>query len=405
MKKMTLTLLMITVPLASIISPCSSAEPVERTDISIQQASQYSVSVSHAKREIALELSRQYTRVLPVLQSNINQYNLAMDADLVFRSSGSDTKTLRQSELAIREAKGLYTHTKPKINTVRSGSQAPSLVQFRLADASMLSDWQQGESPLFAFEPDGDDKQWANIEAYDVEGNIHLLDVYQLPQRPVIVIGLDKQQAMREGLAVMRDTLALSTHSASQIKRAKHQVSAFTAADQPISTTVIKQISVKDDEEPWISGKAEIYGIVTGVNPSRDEPVLDIIEMPYLDYSGTEYYPNQIVIHWERYRWAAADLVLMEHDDGTNYKDLATALVSIAERVLLQYPDPEVQGYAIIATITNEILNALPDAWFTNNDDFVDVYYTLQEGETYTNHYGAGGNARAFFAPLVIQSR
>ncbi|QDO82637.1 DUF3103 family protein [Shewanella psychropiezotolerans] len=405
MKKMTLTLLMITVPLASIISPCSSAEPVERTDISIQQASQYSVSVSHAKREIALELSRQYTRVLPVLQSNINQYNLAMDADLVFRSSGSDTKTLRQSELAIREAKGLYTHTKPKINTVRSGSQAPSLVQFRLADASMLSDWQQGESPLFAFEPDGDDKQWANIEAYDVEGNIHLLDVYQLPQRPVIVIGLDKQQAMREGLAVMRDTLALSTHSASQIKRAKHQVSAFTAADQLISTTVIKQISVKDDEEPWISGKAEIYGIVTGVNPSRDEPVLDIIEMPYLDYSGTEYYPNQIVIHWERYRWAAADLVLMEHDDGTNYKDLATALVSIAERVLQQYPDPEVQGYAIIATITNEILNALPDAWFTNNDDFVDVYYTLQEGETYTNHYGAGGNARAFFAPLVIQSR
>ena len=405
MKKMTLTLLMITVPLASIISPCSSAEPVERTDISIQQASQYSVSVSSAKREIALELSRQYTRVLPVLQSNINQYNLAMDADLVFRSSGSDTKTLRQSELAIREAKGLYTHTKPKINTVRSGSLAPSLVQFRLADASMLSDWQQGESPLFAFEPDGDDKLWANIEAYDVDGNIHLLDVYQLPQRPVIVIGLDKLQAMREGLAVMRDTFALSTHSESQLKRAKRQVSAFTAADQPISTTVIKQISVKDDEEPWISGKAEIYGIVTGVNPSRDEPVLDIIEMPYLDYSGTEYYPNQIVIHWERYRWGAADLVLMEHDDGTNYKDLATALVSIAERVLQQYPDPEVQGYAIIATITNEILNALPDAWFTNDDDFVDVYYTLQEDETYTNHYGAGGNARAFFAPLVIQPR
>ncbi|WP_179948416.1 DUF3103 family protein [Shewanella psychrophila] len=406
---MTLALLMITVPLASIISPFSFAEPVDKIELSTQQASQYSVSVSSAKREIALELSRQYARLLPTLQSNINQYNLAMDANLAFKSSGSDTKKLRQSELAIREAKGLYTHTKSKINTDLKGSMEPNLVQFRLADASMLSDWQQGESPLFAFEPDGDDKLWANIEAYDVEGNIHLLDVYQLPQRPVIVIGLDKQQAMREGLAVMRDTFALSTDSANLSKRsisqARPQISSFTTADQPISTTVIKQISVQDDEEPWVSGKAEIYGIVTGVNPSRDEPALDIIEMPYLDYSGTEYYPNQIVIHWERYRWAAADLVLMEHDDGTNYKDLATALVSIAERVLQQYPDPEVQGYAIIATITNEILNALPDAWFTNDDDFVDVYYTLQEGETYTNHHGAGGNARAFFAPLVIQPR
>ena len=405
MKKMTFALLMITVPLASIISPFSSAEPADKTNLSIVQASQYSVSVSSAKREIALELSRQYTRVLPVLQSNINQYNLAMDADLAFRSSGSATKTLRQSELAIREAKGLYTHAESKVNTVGKGSLAPSLVQFRLADASMLNDWQQGELPLFAFEPDGDDKQWANIEAYDVEGNIHLLDVYELPQRPVIVIGLDKQQAMREGLAVMRDTFALSTHAESQLKRAKRQVSAFIAADQPISTTVIKQISVKDDEEPWISGKAEIYAIVTGVNPSRDEPVLDIIEMPYLDYSGTEYYPNQIVIHWERYRWAAADLVLMEHDDGTNYKDLATALLVAAEEILKAYPDPEVQGFAIIAKITNGIISAMPDAWFTNDDDFVDVYYTLQEDETYTNHYGAGGNARAFFAPLVIQPR
>ncbi len=389
---MTLALLMMTVPLACAISSLSFAEPVK----SIQQASQYSISVSSAKREIALDLSRQYARVLPVMQSNINQYNLAMDANLAYQSSGSDTRALRQNELGIRAAKGLYTDTE---------SQVPSLIQFRLADVSMLSDWQQGESPLFAFEPDGDDKHWANIEAYDVDGNIHLLDVYQLPQRPVIVIGLDKQQAMREGLAVMQGIFSSSIDSASQLKRAKRQLSAFTAAEQPISTTVIKQISVQDDEEPWISGKAEIYGIVTGVNPSRDEPVLDIIEMPYLDYSDTEYYPNQIVIHWERYRWAAADLVLMEHDDGTNYKDIATALLLAAEEILKAYPDPEVQGFAIIAKITNGILSAMPDAWFTNDDDFVDVYYTLQEGETYTNHYGAVGNARAHFAPLMIQPR
>ena len=95
----------------------------------------------------------------------------------------------------------------------------------------------------------------------------------------------------------------------------------------------------------------------------------------------------------------------MEHDDGTNYKELATQLVSAAETILKAIPDPEVQGFAIIATITNGIIKSLPDAWFTNDDDFVDAYYTLQEGETYTDHYGSSGNARATFTPLVIQPR
>lgn len=176
-------------------------------------------------------------------------------------------------------------------------------------------------------------------------------------------------------------------------------------ADKPISTTVIKQISLKDDHEPWISGRAEIYGIVTGVDPSREEPVLDIVEMPYLDYADTTYYPNQIIIHWERYRWAAADMILMEHDDGTNYKVLATKLLEAAEQILKSIPDPEAQGYALIPQITNGILSVMPDAWFTNDDDFVDVYYTLQEGVEYPNLNGANGNAMTSFAPLVIQPR
>ena len=124
-----------------------------------------------------------------------------------------------------------------------------------------------------------------------------------------------------------------------------------------------------------------------------------------MDYSDTQYYPNQIIIHWECYRWAAADMILMEHDDGTNYKDLASALLLAAEQVLNSIPDPEVQGYSIIATITNGILAAMPDAWFTNDDDHLDVYYTLQEGETYTQHSGAGGNEKATFSPLIIQPR
>ena len=76
----------------------------------------------------------------------------------------------------------------------------------------------------------------------------------------------------------------------------QYSLSAETTA--PIQTTQLKKIRLSDDQEPWISGKAEIYAIVTGVNPSRDEPALDLVEMPYLDYDNKDYYPNQIVIHW-----------------------------------------------------------------------------------------------------------
>ena len=133
--------------------------------------------------------------------------------------------------------------------------------------------------------------------------------------------------------------------------------------------------------------------------------MLDIVEMPYLDNDGTTYSPNQVVIHWERYRWTAADMILMEHDDGTNYKTLASALLEAATAIMRLIPDPAVQGYAIIPQITNGIISAMPDAWFTNDDDYVDVYYTLFEGRTYNNHPGAGGNATTTFEPLVIAPR
>ena len=145
--------------------------------------------------------------------------------------------------------------------------------------------------------------------------------------------------------------------------------------------------------------------IVNGVDPSRDEPVLDIVDMPYLDHDGTTYSPNQVVIHWERYRWAAADMILMEHDDGTNYKDLATALLNAASAIMRLIPDPAVQGYAVIPEITNGIISAMPDKWFTNDDDFVDVYYTILEGNTYNGLRGASGNATITLAPLTIAPR
>ena len=139
-----------------------------------------------------------------------------------------------------------------------------------------------------------------------------------------------------------------------------------------------------------------------GVNPDRAEPQIDMVEMPYLDDAKKDYYPNQTIIFWDRYRWGAADIILMEQDDKTNYKKLAQLVVELAEEILKNYPDPEVQGYAIIAQITNKIIAALPDEWMINNDDYVDSYYTVMQDTPYVDRPGANGNAIATFEPVTI---
>lgn len=354
------------------------------------------IKLATNKRLLAQDFSRQYRNISTVLRNEITEYNLKIDIDQLQNSPLMNSTQLQKSDLAIKSAKGLAPVSK-------------SLVELRLADKSMLAGWQAGQSPLFAFAPDGNDAHWDYIEAFDINGNIELLDVYTMPERPVFVVGVDSKRALAEGIKVMRSVFAqASNNSHGAVAATLADVSANTATaadDGSISTTVIKTIHLNDDQEPWISGKAEVYAIVNGVNPTRDEPVLDIVEMPYLDHEGTTYSPNQVVIHWQRYRWTAADMILMEHDDGTNYKTLASALLEAATAIMRLIPDPAVQGYAVIPQITNGIISAMPDAWFTNDDDYIDVYYTLLEGQTYHHHSGAGGNATTTFEPLVIAPR
>ena len=77
-------------------------------------------------------------------------------------------------------------------------------------------------------------------------------------------------------------------------------------------------------------------------------------------------------------------------------------LVNGAEEVLKMIPDPEVQGYVIIPQITSKIIELIPDHILTNDDDFVDVYYTLLQKNSYDDRPGASGNAVASFESVTI---
>ncbi|ATC97289.1 DUF3103 family protein [Pseudoalteromonas spongiae] len=365
--------------LSALALPFVSAAAMETT------SQERSVQIAEQKRALALSFAENYARLKPSILASTSSYDLTIETSELSLAN-KEIQTLKQVETRIRSVKGLPYNPS-------------SITQLRVADSSMLNSL-MSETPLFAWAPAGNEKSWQFIEAFDTQGNTYHLPVNELPERPVLIVELDNKQALSEGISVLKK--ALKPFS-SEPKLALNSTTQSTT--NPIQTSVLKSIHLQDDEEPWVSGKAEVYSIVTGVSPSRDEPVLDIVDMPYLDYDGTTYNPNQIIIYWDRYRWQAADILMMEQDDNTNYKELASRLLDVATEILKAIPDPEVQGYAIIPQLTNKVLAAMPDSWFTNDDDYVDVYYTLFEGQRYSNHKGASSNATITLEPLTIQPR
>lgn len=370
---------------------------------------------SAQKQSLALQISERYSDLELSLKAQISQKSLSTPIEKLNSSQpySAFSNKMQKADLGYRKMKG-------------SNNFSDSVLEIRMADEAMIEAWKNGENPLFAFEPSGDDSNWQYIEAYDVYGQVHQLDVYQMPDVPVFVVDSNGAEELKAGLMAMRAEMnklgtATQINSASKntgdnedskgIKNSKFQKQTFMgkakrsmamSEPEPLNTTQLTKIRLAVDQEPWISGKAEIYAIVTGVDSSRVEPQIDLVEMPYLDYDKQTYYPNQTIIFWPRYRWGAADMILMEHDDGTDYKELAKLLVQAAEEILKMIPDPEVQGYAIIPQITGKIIDVIPDGVLVNDDDFVDVFYTLMQNTSYVDHPGAGGNAVASFAPVII---
>ncbi|WP_058155481.1 DUF3103 family protein [Pseudoalteromonas issachenkonii] len=369
-----------------VLAPAFSAQYEIEKGENLAKLAQYK-DVATIKRNFAKQIALNYSVLNADLKQTLSQYKLVLNADQLPSLGMHTQQNTRLANNALQQLKGLPQNT-------------GSLLQVRLASDKMLSAWQQGERPLFAFAPAGDDTQWSEIEAFDQYGDIHYLSVDQMPTQPVFIVELDQQKVQDAGIAVMRGILSTNKFSKSTVSP-RNQLS----NEQPLQTSVLKKIRLEDDKEPWISGGAEIYAIVTGVDPTRDEPILDIVDLPYLDHDQTDYSPNQVLIHWQRYRWQAVDLLLMEQDDNTNYKTLAIKLLEISEQVMASIPDLQAQGYAIIPKLTNELLKAMPDEWFTNNDDYVDVFYTLFENKDYQEYKGASSNATITLSPLEINPR
>ena len=245
---------------------------------------------------------------------------------------------------------------------------------------------------LIAFPPSGDDKQWRTVPALDSSGRWIALDAHTPPKLPVLVLRING---------------ALSFGN--QIERA-NELLRQAGLQQPVTraaalngsgrwTTRLESIRLNDDEEPWVSGAAEVYAITAGVLPGNS-PQIAVVDMPYLDHDGTTYYPRQVLLDWSQYSFGVANVLLYEHDDNTNYQQLVTLIIQAVGQGGSLFGQPEV---AAIAEIAARIVAAMPAGWFSNDDDYVDSLYSVEKtrGET---RYGARGNALVSYIPYELPS-
>lgn len=263
-----------------------------------------------------------------------------------------------------------------------------SLLEVRLVTPDGGADIDWTAIPV-AYAPGGEEDEWTEIEAFDARGGRVLFDPAQRPEVPVLVAGIDAREDLRAGIAYMND----------ELRARGYGVDTLRPSATSTETSKLDYIRLNDDQEPWLSGKAEVYALVSGVDFDEERVQLQLVDMPYLDHKDENYYPNQILIFWENYRFAAANVQLYEHDDNTNYQSLVLALIDAVELVL-DFTAPQ---YSLIATVAGAIVEAMPSGWFSNDDDYLDSFYTLEKGRTYTNYYGAGGNARITLTPYILQ--
>lgn len=243
-------------------------------------------------------------------------------------------------------------------------------------------------APLVARQPPGNERSWTSIAAFRAGGEAVTLDVVHAPDAPVLIIERRGSHARAEEIA--------EENRALQRAGLQHVVASAAAID----TTKLDSVRLVDDQEPWISGAAEIYAVVSGV-VGANQPEVHIVDMPYLDNDGTTYTPNQIVIDWSGFQYRVANVQLFEHDDNTNYQTLVMALVTAIGEAGTLAGKPTIQA---VTEIANRIIAAIPASVFTNDDDYVDSFYTIEQGHAYGGLVGAGRNATVTLSPFVVQS-
>jgi Protein of unknown function (DUF3103) len=56
----------------------------------------------------------------------------------------------------------------------------------------------------------------------------------------------------------------------------------------------------------------------------------------------------------------------------------------------------------MIGAVAKAILQAMPNSWFANNDDYIDSFYVLEKNRSYIDYVGAANNATITLVPYRL---
>ncbi|MCN0152495.1 DUF3103 family protein [Salinispora arenicola] len=321
-------------------------------------------------------LAREVAGVLadPATRARVARSVTAEPVDLLAARLGARVeRAARSANQAVLEAKGLPAVT-------------GSVLRLRLGHQDMAAALAQAEIPLVAAAASDDALPVA--VGYEPAGGRVQLDPARLPDRPVLVVEVDVAKAMTRGLAQVRQEL--TDHGL--VDAGSTVATRSAAADSGYWATKVNEVRLSDDQEPWIKGSAEIFSIVTGFGQDG-KGTASIVEMPYLDHDGETYRPNQLLVHFDTYKYDLADVVMYEDDGGTNYRELARSLITALLTVI---------DYGVYVPLVSAIIDAMPDSWWIDDPDYVDSFYTLSTSSS-GRLTGASGNGWLDVAPYWVQ--
>ncbi|MDR6095268.1 DUF3103 family protein [Stenotrophomonas sp. SORGH_AS_0321] len=371
--KMNVCVLAITLAIASVSAASPAAASPTTPDSVPAVLASTSAEVTHLLRQpgfIETAISAMRDKALTTVA--VSEVLATFDPGM----RGAASAQLIDAERRLRELKGL-----PAVG-------AP-LMQLRLvmpADSSV--DDVDARRVRVAATPIGDDRHWTKVSARGADGSVVDVDSDTLPPFPLLMVGIDTRAALHEGLAVVNEGL----------REKGLQTLGGRRAGEALELTVLDKIRLKVDQEPNIKGAAEIFAIESGIQVDEAKAEMRTFEMPWLDYDKTDYYPNQELVVWNKYRFGLANIQMFEEDGNTNYKTMLSGLLA-AVTVAIGPFQPTV---ALVGRIADEVLKIMPDGWFVDDHDYVESFYLLRKGQTYVDHTGAAGNATVSLSPLVI---
>jgi len=249
------------------------------------------------------------------------------------------------------------------------------------------------------------------VVAFDAVGAEHRYDLEAVPTVPMLIIESDSSAAVHAGTTVMNEILRQGGMQSARIAGASSQQGVLGDGDgKDEQLTLLKRIYLTKDHEPDIQGDAEIFAIVSGVG--RDgKPHLITKDMPWLDHDKRWYTPGMDLINWASYGTNYVNVQLFEEDGNTDFKALAEAVLkAVGDLSLLVAPEaPPALIVTGVTKIANEILKAMPGAWFQNANDYVDSFYVIERGGNYGTEQeplvGARGEAQMVLVPHEVKHR